>query len=108
MDTTRDGAGKLVEHASRQSCCLQLDSGRSLDQIICDFSRPPTPFQSMVRGRRYYEDVRTILVYVRVLGRDTECSLQACQLSRSSVSTHFLSLRRDVALFDSTRAPDGF
>ena len=37
MDTARDGAGRLVEHANRQSCCLQLDSGRSLDQIIRDF-----------------------------------------------------------------------
>ena len=27
----------LVEYANRQSCCLQLDSGRSLDQIIRDF-----------------------------------------------------------------------
>ena len=43
-----------------------------------------------------------------VLCVDTECPLQICQLSRSSESTHFLSLRRDVALFDSTRAPDGF
>ena len=33
MDSARDGAGKLVEHANRQSCCLELDSGRSLDQI---------------------------------------------------------------------------
>ena len=45
---------------------------------------------------------------VRVLGGDTECPLQVCQLSRSSESTQFLSLRRDVALVDSTRAPDGF
>ena len=37
MHTARDGAGGLVEHANRQSCCSQLDSGRSLDQIICDF-----------------------------------------------------------------------
>ena len=62
MDTVRDGAGRLVEHANRQSCCLQLDSGRSLDQTIRDFSRPPTLFLSMERGRRYYEDVCTILV----------------------------------------------
>ena len=41
-------------------------------------------------------------------GGDTECPLQDCQLSRSSESTHFLRLRRDVALFDSTRAPDSF
>ena len=45
---------------------------------------------------------------VRLLGGDTECPLQVCQLSRSSKSTHFFCLRRDVALFDSTRAPDGF
>ena len=44
----------------------------------------------------------------RVLGGDTECPLQVCQLSRSSESTHFLSLRRDVASFGSIRAPDGF
>ena len=44
---------------------------------------------------------------VKVLSGDTECPLQVCQLSRSSENTHFLSHRRDVALFDSTRAPDG-
>ena len=66
MDTARDGAGRLVEHANRQSCCLKLDSGRSLDQIIRDFSRSPALFLSKVRGRRYYEDVDTILVYLRV------------------------------------------
>ena len=43
-----------------------------------------------------------------VLAGDTECPLQVCQLSRSSESTHFPSLRRDVALFDSTKAPDSF
>ena len=32
--------------------------------------------------------------------------LQVCQLSRFSESTHFRFLRRDVALFVSTRAPD--
>ena len=42
IDTPRDGAGRLVEHANRQGCyrqgcCLQLDSGRSLDPIIHDF-----------------------------------------------------------------------
>ena len=37
MDTAQGGAGRLVEHANRQSCCLQLDSGRLLDQIIRDF-----------------------------------------------------------------------
>ena len=37
MDIARDGAGRLVEHANRKSCCLQLDSVRSLDQIIRDF-----------------------------------------------------------------------
>ena len=62
MDTARDGAGTLVQHANRQSYCLQLDSGRPLDPIIRDFSRPPTLFLSMVRGRRYCEDVGTILV----------------------------------------------
>ena len=66
MDTARDGAGRLVEHANRQSCCLQLDSGRSLDQIIVDFSRPPTLFLSMVRERRYYEDVGAVLVKLRL------------------------------------------
>ena len=44
----------------------------------------------------------------KVIGGYTECPLQVCQLSRSSESTHFLCLRRYVALFDSTRAPDGF
>ena len=32
-------------------------------------------------------------VCVRLLGGDAECPLQVCQLSRSSESTHFLSLR---------------
>ena len=45
---------------------------------------------------------------VSVLGGDTECPLQVCQLSKSSESTQFRSLRRNVALFDSTRAPDLF
>ena len=62
MDIARDGAGRLVQHANRQSCCLQLDSGRTLDQIIRYFSRPLTLFLSMVRGRRYYKDAGTILV----------------------------------------------
>ena len=44
----------------------------------------------------------------KVIGGDTECPLQVCQLSRSSESTRFLCLRRNVALFDSTRAPDSF
>ena len=44
----------------------------------------------------------------KVIVGHTECPLQVCQLSRSSESTHFLCLRRDVALFDSTRAPDSF
>ena len=46
--------------------------------------------------------------YCKVIGGDTECPLQVCQLSRSSESTHFFFLRRDVALFDSTRCPDSF
>ena len=46
--------------------------------------------------------------YVRVLGGDTEFPLQVCQLTRSSESAHLYSLHRGVALFDSTRAPDGF
>ena len=44
----------------------------------------------------------------KVIGGDTECPLQVCQLSRSSESTHFHFLPRDVALFGSTRAPDSF
>ena len=44
----------------------------------------------------------------KVIDGDTECPLQVYQLSRSSESTHFLCIRRDVALFDSTRAPDSF
>ena len=43
-----------------------------------------------------------------VLGGDTECPLQVCQLRRSSKSTHVRFLRRDVDLFVSTRAPDSF
>ena len=45
---------------------------------------------------------------VKYIGGETECPLQVCKLSRSSESTHFLFLRRDVALLDSTRAPDSF
>ena len=52
--------------------------------------------------------VVVLLIVCKGIGGDTECPLQVCQLSRSSESTHFLFLRRDVALFDSTRAPDGF
>ena len=37
---------------------------------------------------------------------DTECPLQVCLLSRSSVGTHSLSLSRDAAIFVSTRALD--
>ena len=44
----------------------------------------------------------------KITDGDTECPLRVCQLSRSSESTHFLCLRRDVVLFDSTRAPDSF
>ena len=42
------------------------------------------------------------------IGGGIEYPLQVCQLSRSSESTHFLFLRRDVALFDFTRAQDSF
>ena len=42
---------------------------------------------------------------VRVLDGETECPLLVCQLSRSSESTHFLNLRRHVALFNSTQSP---
>ena len=44
---------------------------------------------------------------VKLIGGDTECPLQVCQLSRcSEYSLSFL--RRDVALFVSTRARDSF
>ena len=46
--------------------------------------------------------------HVKLKVGDTECPLQVCQLSRSSESTHFRFLRRDVALFVSTRARDSF
>ena len=46
--------------------------------------------------------------FVKVIGGGTECPLQVSQLSMSSESTHFLFLRRDLALFDSTRAPGDF
>ena len=49
-----------------------------------------------------------MIAFCNVIGGDTDYRLQVCQLSRSSGSTHFLFLRRDVALFDSTRAPDSF
>ena len=38
VDTARNGAGILVEHANRQGCCLQLDSGRSLDPVFREFA----------------------------------------------------------------------
>ena len=34
VDTARDGAGRLVEHGTIQSYCLQTNRGRSLDQKI--------------------------------------------------------------------------
>ena len=43
---------------------------------------------------------------VEVLVGDTQCPLQVCLLSRSSVSTHCLSRRRDVAFSFPTRALD--
>ena len=49
--------------------------------------RPP---KNMVCRRRHF---------LRVLGGDTECPLQVCQLSRSSESTHLLSLSRDVDFY---------
>ena len=36
--------------------------------------------------------------FLKLLGGDTECPLQVCLLSRSSVSTHFLSRSRGAAL----------
>ena len=45
--------------------------------------------------RRLFGVIQT----VRVLGGDTECPLQVYQLNRSSESTHFLSLGRDVAFY---------
>ena len=69
-----------------------------------------TVFSSYVWCVRRLENVVTSMLWlgsVRVLSGDTECLLQVCQLSRSSESTHFLSFRRDVALFDSSRGPDG-
>ena len=47
-------------------------------------------------------------VRVQIGSQSTECPLQVCQLSRSSESTLFLFLRRDAAIFYSTRAPDSF
>ena len=41
--------------------------------------------------------------HCKVMGGDTECSLQVCQLSRSSESTRFLFLRRDVAILPQSR-----
>ena len=46
------------------------------------------------------------LASVWVLGGGTECPLQVCQLSRHSLSTHFL--RRDLGLLYCTRALDDF
>ena len=48
--------------------------------------------------------------YCRGIGRGhiSECPLQVCHLSTSSESTHFLSLRRGVALLVSTRPPEDF
>ena len=66
MDTARGGAGRLVEHANTHSCCIQLDSGRSLDQIIRDYSRSPAPFLTSGDGdiiRMYH--LGTIFVQLR-------------------------------------------
>ena len=54
VDTARGGAGRLVEHASRLSFYIQLDSGRSLAHEIRDYSRPPTLLLSIVRTWRQY------------------------------------------------------
>ena len=54
MDSARDDAGRLVQHANRQSCCLQLNSGRSLDQIIRDF----VILEFIVAKRRIRESAR--------------------------------------------------
>ena len=39
MDTARNGADRLVEHANRQDGCMLLNNGRSLGQVFRDFSR---------------------------------------------------------------------
>ena len=54
MDSARDDAGRLVQHANRQSCCLQLNSGRSLDQIIRDF----VILEFIIAKRRIRESAR--------------------------------------------------
>ena len=65
-----------------------------------------------MRSDRYHDiSVQKILIFydtVKLKVGDTECPLQVCQLSRSSESTHFRSLRRDVALFVSTKVRDSF
>lgn len=44
-----NAAGRLVEYATRQGSGLQLDSGRSLDHVFRDYSRPFTVSVSMMR-----------------------------------------------------------
>ena len=37
MDTARGGAGRMVEHLNRQSCCIQLDSVKIQPRKACRY-----------------------------------------------------------------------
>ena len=69
---------------------------------------PSGCLRAFLQSSLRYSSVSCRRRHCEVSGGDTECPLQVCQLSRSSESTHFLLLRRDVDLFDCTRAPDSF
>ena len=89
--TTAAGAATVVEAGEeRRVLVVAQGAAKKATRPIFLYVMPTTPYcKSIGWGHRV-------------------CPLQVCHLSRSSESTHFLSLRRDVALFDITRAPDGF
>ena len=71
--------------------------------------RPTTPTRRSTRRKNSYRARRnhddkypqpsvSPTINLTLLGGDTECPLQVCLLSRSSVSTHFLSRSREAAV----------
>ena len=90
---TRAGVSESLRNDTPKATPPPTDGPRSLYPTITSsfFFCPADDATCKVRG-----------------GGHTECPLQVYQLSRSSERTHFIFLRRDVALFDSTGAPDSF
>ena len=89
---------------------LEVRVGQLLDLEKKDLISPARQFYSLIFPPAWWWCCASCakVAYCKVTDGDTDCPLQVCQLSRSSESTHFLFVRRDVALFDSTRAPDSF